>query len=139
MGQGIKDTLQSFGILWLRVLTGLGMAYHGYGKVFSGSIEGFAKAVASMGFPMPEVFAWAAALSELVGGLFLVLGLFTRPAALFIFGTMFVAAFIAHGSDPFSKKELALAYLTASGALFMLGSGALSMDNWIKSLRSNKL
>ena len=130
-----KGLLFDVGIVWLRVLMGAGMAYHGYGKVFGGNIEGLTKGVASMGFPMPEFFAWAAALSEFVGGICIMLGLFTRPAALFIFVTMGVAAFIKHGADPLKRKELALAYWTISGALIFLGAGKFSLDHWIKTLR----
>ena len=128
-----NDKLLSLGLLWMRVLTGLGMAYHGYGKVFGGNIEKLTDGVRGMGFPAPELFAWAASASELAGGLFLAAGLFTRPAAFFIFCTMTVAAFIAHGSDPFSKKELALAYWTISGGLILMGGGRYSIDNLIKN------
>jgi len=120
-----KELLPDLGLLWLRVLVGSGIAYHGYGKVFGGRIDKFAEGIASMGFPAPEFFAWAASLSEFAGGICLVLGLFTRAAALFVFITMFVAAFIRHGADPFSKKELALAYWTTSGALMLLGAGKI--------------
>src|SRR3989338_5873123 len=89
-----KECMTDIGLLWLRVLTGLGMAYHGYGKVFGGSMDKMTEGVAAMGFPAPEFFAWAAALSEFAGGILLVLGLFTRPAALFILITMAVAVFI---------------------------------------------
>jgi putative oxidoreductase len=128
-----KEVLTDAGLLWLRVWTGLGMAYHGYGKVFGGSMDKMAEGVAAMGFPAPMVFAWAAALSEFAGGVLLVLGLFTRPAAMFILFTMGVAAFIAHSADPFSKKELALAYFVIAGAVMILGAGKFSLDSIIQS------
>ena len=123
-----RAALYDFGLLWLRVLLGLGMAFHGWGKIFGGRMHGFAEGVAAMGFPLPEFFAWAAALSELIGGLFVVFGIATRPAAAFIFFTMFIAAFVRHGADPFKKKELALAYLAMSGAVALLGAGRWSLD-----------
>lgn len=132
----LKELATSFGLLWLRVLTGAGIATHGYGKLFTpGRMDGFAKGVADMGIPMPEVFAWAAALSEFAGGLLLILGLATRPAALLVFLTMTVAAFLRHGDDPFSKKELALAYWVLSGAILCLGAGAWSVDRLIAGRR----
>jgi len=134
----IKKYLPDIGILWLRVLMGGGMAYHGYGKVFGGRIEGLATGVAAMGFPLPEFFAWAAALSEFLGGICIALGLFTRPAAFFVFITMAVAAFIKHGADPFKRKELALAYWTIAGALIFLGSGKFSLDYWIQKKKTSK-
>lgn len=129
------DTLRNFGLLWLRVLGGAGIAYHGYGKVFGGMMGKFVQGVAKMGFPAPEVFAWAAALSEFAGGIFIVLGLATRPAAFFVFATMSVAAFVVHKADPFQVKELALAYWTLAGTLIFTGPGSISFDRfWIKKI-----
>src|SRR3989338_1226728 len=124
----MKEKALSVGLLWLRVLAGAGIAHHGYGKVFGGHVAGLAEGVAQMGFPMPLVFAWAAALSEFAGGILLVLGLGTRYAAFFVFCTMSVAAFIHHRMDPLQARELALAYWTISGALIMTGAGKFSVD-----------
>lgn len=130
MGKKSESCL-SFGLLWLRVLAGLGMVYHGYGKVFGGDIHGLIKGVEAMGFPYPMFFAWAAALAEFAGGILLVIGLGTRTAAFLIFVTMTVAAFVTHGSDPFDVKELALAYWAMSGALMFTGPGRISLDGLI--------
>lgn len=126
----MKETLQQLGLLWLRVIAGAGMAYHGYGKVFGGVADKMVEGVANMGFPMPVVFAWAAALSEFAGGILLILGLGTRFAAFFIFVTMAVAAFKVHGADPLQVKELALAYWTVAGALMLTGAGRFSIDSF---------
>jgi putative oxidoreductase len=67
-------------LLLLRLVAGLIMAYHGLGK-FQGGIPNFAGAVQSLGFPAPTLLAWIVALLELVGGLLVVVGLFSRVAA----------------------------------------------------------
>lgn len=127
-----RENSFNFGVLWLRVLTGLGISFvHGYGKVFGGNIDKFAGGVAEMGFPAPVFFAWTAALTEFVGGIFIALGLGTRIAAFFLFVNMSVAAFIRHGSDPFDVKELALLYWTMTGAIMFIGPGLLSLDHFI--------
>jgi putative oxidoreductase len=115
------------GLAFLR-LAGLGLASHGYQKIFGGHMDGFAGAVKDMGFPLPVVFAWAAAVSELAGGALVAVGLFTRPAAVFGAITMFVAAFLAHATDPFAKRELALLYLVILLALACCGAGKWSLD-----------
>ncbi len=122
----------SFGLLWLRVLAGLGIASHGWQKIAGGFMPKFIAGVAEMGFPMPELFAWAAALSELVGGALLMLGLGTRVAALSVFATMSVAAFIRHAHDPMQVKELALAYWAMSGALLFTGGGRYSLGALVR-------
>ena len=123
-----SERMLSFGLLLLRVLTGLGMAYHGYGKVFGGQITQLTEGVTAMGFPFPVAFAWLAALSEFAGGLFLAVGFATRFAAFFIFVTMSVAAFKVHAADPLQVKELALAYWTISFAILFTGPGNYSVD-----------
>jgi putative oxidoreductase len=123
-----KMIAPDLGLLWLRLMMGLGMAYHGYGKVFGGYMPKVIEGVGGLGFPAPTFFAWAASLSELVGGLLIALGLGTRIAAFFVAFTMAVAAFRAHANDPFQVKELALAYLVISIAFMLTGPGAYSLD-----------
>lgn len=117
----------AWGLLVLRLWFGLALAInHGWPKMTG--LEAFASGVAKHGFPVPIVFAVAAAASELVGGLLLAVGLLTRPAAVGVAGTMLVAAFVVHGSDPFTKKEFALCYAAAAIALLIAGPGKLSLD-----------
>jgi len=125
-----KEKLWNVGLLWLRVLMGCGIASHGFTKIFGdlgGNMHDFAIGVGRLGFPAPLAFAWAAALSEFVGGILCVVGFKTRFAAAAIFITMTTAAFVRHGGDPFSTRELALAYWTMSGALILTGSGNYSL------------
>jgi len=119
---------ENVGLLWLRVLMGCGIAYHGYTKIFGGGMEGFSNMIGQMGFPFPVAFAWMAALAEFAGGILIVIGLATRMSALFVFITMLVAVFVAHGGDPYARKELALAYLVMTGALISTGAGKFSLD-----------
>ncbi|HEY0590445.1 MAG TPA: DoxX family protein [Thermoanaerobaculia bacterium] len=115
------------GLLVLRVFAGLALAFgHGLGK-FPPS-DRFITGVGGMGFPLPFVFAWAAALAELAGGILLALGLATRPAALVIAATMATAGFIRHAPDPFGRKELAFAYLAVAILFVLAGAGRYSVD-----------
>lgn len=114
----------------LRIMLGGMMITHGYGKVFGG-VDRLSGGVGEMGFPAPEFFAWAAAISEFFGGIMLILGLLTRFWSAMLAATMFVAAFIAHADDPFKNKELALAYLVVSLVVFLLGPGRASLDHLV--------
>jgi putative oxidoreductase len=116
-----------FGVLILRVFAGLTMALaHGMGKFPMSDM--MVDGVRALGFPMPEVFAYAAALAELVGGLLIAVGLLTRPAAIGLAFTMAVAAFGAHAADPFQVKEMAFLYLFVSLFFAFYGPGRLSVD-----------
>ena len=91
----------------------------------------FTEGVAAMGFPAPEAFAWMAALSELVGGVLVALGLGTRVSAFFVAFTMVVAAFVQHAADPFAKKELAVLFLVGFSALILTGGGQFALDRFL--------
>lgn len=125
---------QELGLALVRFGFGLSMALaHGLGKL--ASAEGFVGGLAKSGFPAPTLFGWAAILSELVGGLLLALGLLTRVAALFLLGTMGVAAFLVHAADPYQRKELALAYALVSIAVLVAGPGRFSLDALLSGQR----
>lgn len=119
------------GLLVLRVFIGLTMTLsHGLGKVPPS--EKLIERVVELGFPLPVIFAWSAGLAELVGGVLIALGLYTRFASSFVAFTMIVAAFGVHANDPFQKQELSLVYL-ACCILFMLsGAGSLSLDRFLR-------
>lgn len=121
----------NLGLTLLRIFTGLAlMMAHGKGKVPPG--EGLITRTAEMGFPMPTLFAWAAGLSEFIGGAFLALGLLTRVSSFFIVCTMLTALVGVHAADPFQKQELAFFYLFVALAFMLKGSGDWSIDRYLR-------
>ena len=114
-------------LVLLRIFAGLSMALT-HGALKTPPPEKLVSVLIDFGLPFPWLLAWAAALSELVGGLLLAAGLFTRPAALLLSITMLVAVFIIHGSDPFAKKEMAALYLAIFSVFLISGSGRFSVD-----------
>ena len=122
------------GLMITRLFFGLSMAWaHGLHKL-PPSEKWIAK-VESLGFMLPELFAWSAGLAECAGGLLIALGLATRGAALSLLVTMGVAVFIAHGGDPFRKMELGLCYGVVSLMLTMIGPGRYSLDHLFSARR----
>jgi putative oxidoreductase len=140
--------MRDIGLLVLR-LAGIYLALgHGWGKVMSlaSGTSQFPTSLAGLGFPAPTVFAWAAGLAELAGGLAVAFGLYTRWAAAFAGITMFVAAFVRHhaharfaswlGIAPASEEtlkdwgnpELALVYLMIFAGIALLGPGRWAID-----------
>jgi putative oxidoreductase len=120
------------GLFLFRVSLGLIMAFsHGLGKIpVKASFVGF---VAKIGFPMPELFAWAAGLSELVGGFLVAIGLVTRLSSLSLAVTMAVAGFLAHASDGWAKQEFPLVYMICFLFIFFVGPGKYSIDGLISN------
>ena len=134
-GETISSNLANGVLLVARLGLGGMMAFgHGLGKLPPS--EGFIAAVSALGFPLPIIFAWAAVLSEFVGSLAVSIGLATRLSALLVSFTMLVAAFGRHFSDPFEKKEMALAYLCGFLLCAAVGSGRYSIDGLIRKRSS---
>lgn len=140
-GCGAGSAAGDLGIAILRVGIGVFIAYHGHGKVWNdegfGPTTQFVEFVGTMGFPVPVLFAWMAALTEFVGGALIVLGLLTRPVALALAFNMAVAAFLAHRSAPLfatgqgASKEPALLYLLPFVFFVLAGAGRISVDHLI--------
>jgi putative oxidoreductase len=86
--------------------------------------------------PVPGVLQLAAAISEFVGGIFLMLGLLTPIVTLLLACTMIVAIGMYHAPQghPFVGKpgepscELAAAYLASVVAVLFPGPGRFSLD-----------
>jgi putative oxidoreductase len=119
------------GLTLLRIFAGVALLMsHGMGKIPPS--EQFIGTAAGIGFPMAKAFAWAAALSESLGGAFLALGFLTRPAAFFIAFTMGTALLGIHRADPFPKQELAFLYFFIAFAHLIMGAGDWSIDRFLR-------
>ncbi|HET8573189.1 MAG TPA: DoxX family protein [Edaphocola sp.] len=69
--------------------------------------------------------------AEFFCAILLILGLFTRLAAIPLIVTMFVAITMAHGADIFDKGQLPFVLLAGFLAIFILGPGKISIDGLI--------
>lgn len=121
----------------LRVPVGSILAAHGAQKLFGwfggNGLAGTAQWLSSMGIEPGYLMALLAGGAEFFGGLALVIGLLTRPAALVAAFTMLVAIFSVHiGNGLFAADggyEYALTLFVALIALAVQGGGYLSVDN----------
>ncbi|HAA76445.1 TPA: DoxX family protein [Candidatus Latescibacteria bacterium] len=130
-GSSIQGTAANIGLAILRIFSGLAMALaHGIEKVPPS--ERMITNLGNMGFPLPNLFAWAAGSAELFGGVFLAAGFMTRISAFFVSFTMVIAAFVAHAGDPFGRKEKALLFLCIGVMYLLVGAGKYSIDALIK-------
>ena len=131
--------------LILRVPVGLILSAHGAQKLFGwfggNGLAGTAGWLSSMGMEPGLLMAILAGGAEFFGGLALVLGLLTRPAALVAAFTMLVAIFSVHINNGLfvadGGYEYALTLMVASIALAIQGGGYLSMDNALSEKLDN--
>jgi putative oxidoreductase len=124
--------LHGWAMTILRVVTGVVFLAHGYKKVFVDGLSAFAGYLSQVGVPQTHFFAPLVAGIELAGGLALIVGLFTRWAALVLAVEMLVAAVLVHLKNGFflpSGYEYALMLLAANVSLFLAGAGEYAVDN----------
>lgn len=127
---GNKLAAIDLSLLLIRIVAGGFMFTHGWGKMiklFSGNIE--------FGDPIglgPEISLGLTVFAEIVCAFFILIGLFTRLAALPLIITMLVAVFIVHLEHDFGKKELGLFYLFNYLVLFLSGAGKYAVDSIIR-------
>lgn len=125
----------------LRVPIGLILAAHGSQKLFAWfggyGLDGTGQWMASVGLNPGFVMALLAGSAEFFGGVVLILGLLTRPAAMINALTMLVALFWVHWGNGFFLDthgiEYALALLSATTALIVIGGGQYSLDALIET------
>ena len=139
MVQKILSTNAGWGALALRVPVGIIFAAHGAQKLFGWfggyGLEGTAGWLESIGLAPGLLMALLAGGAEFFGGLALVLGLLTRPAAFALSIAMLVAIFSVHFANGLFMSnngyEFALSLLAISVALTFSGAGRFAIDNWL--------
>ncbi len=117
----------------LRIWLGIAFIIHGLPGIFSaGYMEGHTAFMELMDFPMPAFLAYLSKGGELIFGILLLLGLFTRFASLGIIINMIVATFFAMRGDIFGdyQAEISFTYLIIALALFLTKPTALSLDDF---------
>jgi putative oxidoreductase len=129
---------QSLFLLVLRLYWGGRFFLAGWGKLHN--LDGVVQFFDSLGIPAPLFNAWAASLTECLGGLLLLVGLASRIVSIPLIGTMVVALATAHraetaaifAGDPSTfLSALPITYLLASLTILVFGPGSLACDSLI--------
>lgn len=123
--------------LVVRMPVGIILVSHGAQKLFGWfggyGLEGTGQWMASIGLEPGYLMALLAGSAEFFGGLALILGLFTRPAAALSAFTMLVAIFSVHLEHGLflsnNGYEFALALFAATAGLAIQGAGSYAMDS----------
>ena len=143
--QRVLTTDNSLSGLLMRISAGVIFAAHGAQKLFGsfggGGLEGTAQWMASIGLQPGYLMALAAGSAEFFGGIALLLGLLTRPAAFVLAMTMLVAVITVHLPNGLflsnNGYEFGLALLAITGALVLNGGGKLSLDRMLSARLGN--
>ena len=132
----VHPTKHNVAFLILRFFVGLALCTV-FEKLFPkdgiwGPQQWFIQDVREMGFPLPIFFAWVAVLTEFVGGILLMLGFFTRAAAIMNGILTFVAAFVYHNGNILKPGLLAFFFMIMCISIALNGAGKYSLDYLIQ-------
>ena len=129
----METVLQSWSPMLLSILrfvSGLLLLEHGTGKWLK-----FPAGAFPPDFNVNSMFGYAGVI-EGIGGILLVLGLFTRPAAFIVSGMCAVGYFLVHAPNGFfpvlNKGETIILFCFVSLYLAAAGGGAWSLDTWLR-------
>ena len=139
-------TTPRWGLVPLRLVVGFGFLAHGWAK-WSRGPAAFAKLLAQIGVPLPQVTAWVVTLTEILGGIALMLGALVAIVSLPLIVSMLVAMFTVQLRFGFSSVntigltpegpvfgppgyEINLLYIGALVGLATAGQSPWSVDAW---------
>jgi putative oxidoreductase len=114
---------------------------NGWAKLLN--IGGFTNYLTNLKVPGPGFWAWPAAISELVIGITLILGLATRYAALYTFLYLIIATVLAHRYWEYPQAAQLnqynhflknIAIMGGAVLLYVTGSGRFSVDRWLRRM-----
>ena len=133
---------QGRGLAILRVVVGIVFFMHGFQKLFFMGFGGVAGMMQGLGVPAPGLFAVIVTFVELLGGLALILGLFTRVVAILLAVDMLVAILTVHLPNGFftlpnGGYEFPLVLLAAGVALAIAGPGEAALDRMLATRTNN--
>ena len=121
--------MNNLALLLLRITFSGAMIYgHGLGKL-NKIIDGNLKFSDPIGIgEIPTLYL--AVFSEFIAPIFIIIGFKTKFFSFFPAATMFVAIFIVHLGDPFSRIEKAVLFLVVFVVLMINGPGKYSFDKF---------
>ncbi|MFL5821353.1 MAG: DoxX family protein [Solirubrobacteraceae bacterium] len=134
-GLSASGRLAGIAPLVLRVVLGGVMLGHGYLKIAAGPARFGQQALVALGVPAPVLVGYVVTITEVAGGILLVVGLLSRVAAIalaieMVFTTVLVKSNVglisAPSGDPGAELDLAL--LAGFLAIALAGPGRLSLD-----------
>jgi putative oxidoreductase len=131
--------MQGWGLAVVRVVVGIVFLIHGFQKLFLMGFGGVAGFLGGLGVPAPGLFAVIVTLVEFLGGLALIVGLFTRVVAILLALDMLVALLTVHLPGGFfaTNGELPLVLLAATVGLVIAGPGEAALDRMLAARTRN--
>lgn len=119
---------QDGGLAIIRMIVGLFMVYHGWEVFDANKLNDYAKWMADIAFPLPSAMAYLGKTTELLSGIFLTLGLFTRLAVILLAITMIIICFGLGQGRIFMEDQHPFLFILLAFVFFFTGPGKWSLD-----------
>ncbi|GEJ43609.1 DoxX family protein [Chryseobacterium sp. ON_d1] len=137
----IKETMKGVSLLLIRLIVGYGFYNAGFMKILDAPSN--AMWFESIGIPFPVVNTWLSGCIELIGSVFLILGIFTRSTSIILIFVMLTAIFTAHLGNGFSAAnngyEINVYYIIMLYTLIEYGSGKHSLPSFLSHKKIKKV
>lgn len=127
------------GLTFLRVATGLLMAYHGLEVFDALKMREYAAWDVVKTLPAPLLMVYAGKGLELVTGLLLAVGLFTRPAALLMAINMLFICFRIGNGKFYYEDQHPFIFALLSLVFFFTGPGRWSIDHRLFTIKEKHI
>lgn len=126
--ENMSSKCADWALLLLRLVLGVVFIYHGYGKLFGPmpGIEGFTGMLTQMSVPLPMFFAYVVGLVEFLGGIAMILGLFTKYAG-YLLAFVMAVAIVWYKKFAYPSIELELSLFSMALAVATLGPGVMTV------------
>lgn len=121
----------------VRIFVGFAMISHGFPKLMKLVGDQEIEFFDFLGLGAQNSL-FLAVFAEFICSIFIILGLFTRWAVLFLMITMAVAGLVVHSADAFGDREMSLLYLANYIMIFAFGPGKYSVDGMISKRRESR-
>lgn len=122
---------QNNGLAVFRFITGLLIAYHGWEIFRPETMQEYLKWDVIKSLPAPEFMIYLGKGIELLSGICLALGLFTRLAALLIAAIMLFICFKVGNGKFYYEDQHPFLFALLALVFFFTGPGVVSLDNLI--------
>lgn len=123
---------QQSGLAFIRIIVGLLMVYHGLEVFDAGKIKDYAQWDFFKKFSSPAFVVYIGKSAELVAGILLTIGLFTRLASLVLIATMLYIAFYVGSGKIWYEDQHPFLFVLLGLVFFFSGSGKWSVDEWLQ-------
>lgn len=128
------ETQSEYSTIFLRIVTGWRCVAPAWLYITGAkSFDKFSELLNTLHFPIPYIAAHVSIYVQFIGGILILLGLWTRYAAILLTIHFLIIVLTAHLHDTIVNSFAAWALLAMSVSLLFTGGGKFSIDSKIKS------